>query len=440
MQELQLSIDILKDIHENGTLFNEALKKKFQTDVSIRPLRKDVAGLVGCELRHDILFAFLLKDFGLGDDEYFAAALLLGDAYFYKRVSLEALSSAVKELVGEEKFAKVEPLLDKGGENPTYIPDDIKQGSVEYLSLRYNTPLWVLKIWNHFGYGNMYKSLRKNIRPSAPSLRARYSVLDKEVVENNPDFIKTAIEGIYAYQGKEPLRKLDWVRSGKMFVEKAGIKAIFDQYKISEPMEAFLYGNNDQALKELVESYGDSIGLNLGVSDSLDSHVEVSRLIKEKDLHNVNFFSAASDALEAYITRPQDLVIAMPSSSEFDSIRENPDFFVHLKQDSLDGLLSGQAKLLEDLAPHVAEHGKLVYLVLTMNKKEGHYAVFEFLKNHPEFNLEKEEQLFPYNGLDTTAYYAVLSKDPDLAKASPSVGGLDIAEAGEPCACAAKEE
>jgi hypothetical protein len=44
--------------------------------------------------------------------------------------------------------------------------------------------------------------------------------------------------------------------------------------------------------------------------------VEVTRAIKEKGLHNVNFFSAPDPlSMEASISRMQDLVIAAPDST-----------------------------------------------------------------------------------------------------------------------------
>ena len=61
MKQLDIASMILNDILDNHTRFPDALKKVFQSSVELRPLRGDVAGLIGCELRHDLLFAELLK-------------------------------------------------------------------------------------------------------------------------------------------------------------------------------------------------------------------------------------------------------------------------------------------------------------------------------------------------------------------------------------------
>ena len=46
MKELDLSVEILSAVLD-GTEFGTALKDKFQKEVEIRPLRHDVASLVG---------------------------------------------------------------------------------------------------------------------------------------------------------------------------------------------------------------------------------------------------------------------------------------------------------------------------------------------------------------------------------------------------------
>jgi 16S rRNA C967 or C1407 C5-methylase (RsmB/RsmF family) len=65
--------------------------------------------------------------------------------------------------------------------------------------------------------------------------------------------------------------------------------------------------------------------------------------------------------------------------------------------------------------------GRLVYCVFTLSKKEGRNQVSEFIKTHDEFTLEKEVQLFPYDNLDSTCYYAILKKGAKLAKATPNI-------------------
>ena len=430
MQELDISKEILSDILEGDTLFAEALRKKFQTDPSIRALRPNVAGLVGCELRHHLLFTYLLEpNKEWTTEEKYYAYLGLANEYFFKRFDGLIVKAALKEKLGEDKLTLLEPLFLKAGKPEEYIPTTIARSSNQYLSLRYNTPEWVLKIWEHFGYGVTYKILRKNIRPLISTLRVRTSILKEDELLKNPDFKKTTVEGIVAYTGKMPLRRLDEVKQGKIFIEKPAIKATLDKFKVSEPSEAFLFSGNedDSIIKEFIESYGSSIGLNIGVYD-VSKRVEVTKLIKALDLRNVNFFSGDPVAIDAAISRPQDLVVVSPNSSNFDLIREYPDYILHFKKEGMDELFAKEKAMLEGCSKFVAENGTLLYVIFTISRKEGHQTIADFLQVHPEFKFINEVQLFPFDELDTAMYYAVLRKEPDVAKVTPPLADLEAAK------------
>ncbi len=423
MEELDLSITILNDILDNDTSFNEALRKVFQSDLEKRPLRKDVATLVGCELRHSLLFEFLMKPIeGLSNEEKRFLSLALGALYFVKRYTKENIIEALKKRLGEEKYALVEPLVKKAEETNAFIPESLPKSSNRYLTLRYNTPEWVLKIWEHYGYGTTYKILKKNSRPLVNTVRVRNVLSVEELLNNNPDFHKTPVEGILSYTGKTPLRKLPEMREGKIFLEKIATKELLDRFHVSEPSEILVYNANKDSslLKEVIEHYGSSVGINLGVP-ALEPYLDVTKMIKSLNLKNVNFFATDPLKMEAAISRPIDLVIAAPNSSNFDLIREYPDYLLHFKKDSMDALFQQEKDTLEGTSKYVAEKGKLIYMIYTISKKEGHNTISEFLLNHKEFHIVEEKQEFPFEELDTALYYCVLEKDSSLVKDPVSV-------------------
>lgn len=420
MQEFDISLEILSAILDDGIAFNDALKNKFQKDIAIRPLRPFVAGLVGCELRHHLLFRFLIKDVEkdvseenkLTENEVRFLTLVLGNDFFYRHIDAEKANEAWKaSLSDENKYERFIPLLGKAGSTNDLIPESISRSSENYLSLRYNTPSWTLKIWRHFGYGNLYKCLRSFARPETFYLRVRTSLISEDEVLANADFAPSPISGVVVYKGKTPLRKLDWVKEGKLYIERPLTKKILDEHKVHEPSEILLYnGNADSSLeKELLESYGSAIGLNLGTPD-VDTKLEITKEIKALGLRNVNFFSADPLAMEASISKKQDLVICAPASTNFDAVRTSPDFLLRFPKTSMDGLLEGEKNALYGCAKYVEENGVLIYVVYTLSQKEGHATVASFLSEHAEFKLEEETQHFPYADLGTCAYVAVLRK------------------------------
>ena len=438
MQEFDLSLEILNQILDEKIAFNDALKNKFQTEIALRPLRPLVAGLVGCELRHHLLFLFLVsgieKELPEGTEPLNEAqkrflALVLGNDFFFRRLPADKANEAFKDFLGDdEKYARYAPLFEKAGSVNDLIPESISRSSDEYLSLRYNTPSWALKIWKHFHYGNLYKTLRSFARPESFFLRIRTSLISEEEVLANPDFKPTSVSGVVSYVGKTPLRKLDWVKEGKIFLERPLTKSLFDAHKVSEPGEILLYnGNADSSLeKELIESYGSSVGINLGTPD-VDQKIAITKTIKDLGLHNVNFFSVSDPlCMEAAVSKKQDVVICAPDSTNFDLVRSTPDYLLRFDKDKMDGLLEGEKNALEGCAKFVEDNGVLIYVVYTLSKKEGHATVASFLQAHSDFKLESETQHFPFEDLATAAYVALLRKSPaeetaEIPSADPSL-------------------
>ena len=427
MKQLDLSIEILKEVLKEKKTFASALKDKFQANVEIRPLRADVAGLVGCELRHHLLFQYLCKDLpGYEPKDVYALSLVLANDYFYRHFPAEEMYEAAKELLSEEQLAAAKPLFDIIALPEQYIPTSIPRSSNLFLSLRYNTPEWVLKIFQHFGHGDCYKILRKYSRPETTTVRVCTSKLTVEKLLENADFTPSGVDGILLYHGKTPLRKLPEFAEGKIFIEKPLTKALIDETLVQEPAEVLLYnGNADCSLeKELIETYGASIGLNIATPET-DNKVEVSRLIKARNLHNINFFSAPDPlSMDAAISRPQDLVIAAPNSTNFDLIPTAPDYLLSYDRDQMDAIFEMEQKVLEGASKHVDVGGKLVYLIYTISKKEGPKRISEFLKIHPEFVLEKETQYMPFQEMMTSAYVAILRKEEKELTIAPPIADL----------------
>lgn len=426
MQEFELSLKVLEDILDKDIYFNDALKKRFQAEVAIRPLRATVAGLVGCELRHHLLFVYLIGELGIegmSEEQKRSVALALANIAFFKRIPEDKIKEILLEKLGQEMLEKVSPLLDKANRPNEFIPEDMPKTSNRYLSLRYNTPEWVLKIWQHYGYGLTYRILKANNRQNINSVRVRTSMVSvEEVLNSNSDFAKSPVDDVLLYGGKTPLRKVDMFAKGMLFTEKMANKALLSEYKVEEPKEAFIYNGNAEStlFKEMLELYGERIGLNFGCPDTA-KHLDIMKMIKASGQKNVNFFGAAPDSMESAISRPQDLVIAAPDSTNFDYINQWPDYLLHFKKEGMDALFAQEKAVLEGASHFVAEKGTLIYMVNTISKKEGHATVQEFLANHPEFTLVKEEQHYPYEEMATALFYAVMVKNTKEAKDTDSI-------------------
>lgn len=422
MQEFEIAIELLNEIIDQDIYFEEALKKKFQSNVEIRPLRGKVATLVGCELRHSILFGYLLNPIKeLDEADKRVISLVLANAYFSKNFDQALLVEALKQKIGEEKLALIQPLLDKAGDPKGYIPEDISKTSNRFFSLRFNTPEWALKIWQHYGYGKTYKLLRQNSKQPATFVRVRDDIkAPEEIVIEDPSFKSTGTINILRYEGKNAVRRHPLHQNQTIFIEKPATKMILSKVKAQEGDEVLLFnGNKDSSpLKEMIISYSRDTAINLGVYD-FEDYGDVRYMIKQGKYRNVNFFAGQPDSIESAISRPQNLVVVCPNSTNFDQVSQYPDFFLHFKKEKMDKIIAEEGKMLESLSQYVAEGGTLLYMVYTISKKEGHQTIQNFLLAHPEFKMVEEEQLFPDEGYATCMFYAILKKETPLAKAEP---------------------
>ncbi|MCQ2742962.1 MAG: hypothetical protein MJ239_06725 [Bacilli bacterium] len=439
MTELHIAKEILQSIVYNDVKFAAALRDKFVNDVSIREYRKVVSGLVGSELRHHLLFVYITKDIeGLSIDERLYCYLALAELYYYRRLDQVALKAELRNVLTEEHYAALEPLMEKAGKPEEYIPADVKSKLLRF-SLQFNTPEWVLRVWQRYDERVMYRVLRANTRKAPITVRIANKNLTEDVLLLDHSFKKTNVAGIYTYEGTEALRKHPLYANKSIFVERPAIKATLDKFIVKDPCQVFLFNGakNDAIMREFLATYGSSVAMHVGVYN-VEDYPEFARQIS-RGYNNIRFFSADPLSMAASVSGAQDLVVCMPESTNFDLIREEPDYLLHFKKEEMDELFQKEKDALEGCSKYVADQGTLLYIVTTISRKEGHNTVAEFLKNHEEFSLVNELQLYPYDDLGTAMYYAVLHKGEKELKITPPLGDLTDAVSSSAGMCCSEK-
>ena len=105
----------------------------------------------------------------------------------------------------------------------------------------------------------------------------------------------------------------------------------------------------------------------------------------------------------------------MPCSGLGD-LSHKPEIRYHISPNSIDEIQQLQSKILEVNASYLKEEGILVYSTCTLNQKENHKQIQQFLNQYEEFILEKEKTLFPKNGSDGFYYAKLRRKRKDMVK------------------------
>ncbi|MFA7110211.1 MAG: hypothetical protein WC160_01665 [Bacilli bacterium] len=414
MKALEIVKNVLNQILYQDVEFQHALRQAFKDHPEDKEHSSLVSAIVGCELRHHHLFQRIVSDLGndYTDEQKCLLYASLANNLFLKRIEHDEMIDYVRQAFNEEQMIIIDKLLAFQDSPRELIPESIPVESYEYLSLRFNTPEWLVKMWQkHFGRGVTYKLMKKNNKPQLQSCRVNtLATSTKEVLDDNPEFREAPLADMVIYQGKAPIRKNTFFQSFDVFLLKMGHKELMDKVCLNNVTEAFLYSAEDNSvIREFFLKYQKTIGLNLGVPN-VDERLDISKIIRYNQLTNVNFFGAEPTAMKAAISRPQDLVIVHPRSSDFDLIRAYPDYLLHFKRESIDELVAKQKETLENCATFVGDDGILVYLVSTINRKEGHSLIMDFLDRHRDFTLLEEKQRFPFDPLDTALFYAIMKR------------------------------
>ena len=214
MDIVKFANNIFKEIVFKGTPFSLALKNEWKfKNVEIKD-RSLVTAIVGCSLRHFYLFQNGLKKFVDNPSEELTSLVFvsLSNSIFLKKLEENQVKKYVQKQLSQEEFDVYKEITEKVKETTQLLPDDINVNSLEYLYFRYNTPLWLIKMWNkHYGLNVVYKLLRNNNSP----LRTFVKSLSNEEIINN-DFVKKD-ENYYEYLGQGGVKSNPLFESKKLF-------------------------------------------------------------------------------------------------------------------------------------------------------------------------------------------------------------------------------
>ena len=146
MNIFEISKKILIKIVNADIPFAIALKSTFKDLDCDTNFKSNVTALVGCELRHHIIFNNVCERFlpNIEFEKTIYARFYAANKLFLKRFLEKDIISLIKKDLDEETFEKFKNYLDN---NKDIIPGDLDFNSPEFLSYRFNTPVWVIKMW-----------------------------------------------------------------------------------------------------------------------------------------------------------------------------------------------------------------------------------------------------------------------------------------------------
>lgn len=410
MNNFEIATIVLTEIFCDEKNFSVAVKSNIQRYEVSKDSAPLISGIVGCELRHHMLLLALAKEtFSFPElKDYFPLLLLLTNVLFYKRFENDQLIQNVCK-VSDIKPAELNAFIADITSRSDLLPKNVEKGSPYYLSIRFNTPLWLVNMWiKHYGRNFAYKILKDNYKPSLNVVSVNTIKEKVDAIIENKDFALSPVEGALIYSGKMPIRKLPFYTKHLIYQDKLPFRAICNNLDI-EPHStvAIFSGYSNNFYLDLATKLGNKYKGDIIVPNYQD-FCDVKNNVKLFGLENVRVYEAQANTLITCISEKVDLFCLLARNSNFELFKTSPDYFLRFSRDSLDKLITEQRYSLEEAAELVNVNGILLYMIPTLNKKEGRDLIKDFLLIHPNFKLLEEKQYFPFDPEDSILYFAKL--------------------------------
>ena len=388
-------LHILDD--ENYT-FSLALANAFKDDKNKTINRHDISALVGASLRHYLVFKErLTRQYGEIDNNKLAYGLIaMANAYFVRMMDSSKVNeefSRLGELEGLNNFVSsisVDHL----------IPDEFPQETPEFLSYRFNTPLWLVKMWKkHYGDSLSYRLLKIN------SKSPNRFYFAKDNYDFSKGFEQSKVEGVYKVVSKEAI-----IDKRKLLPTYPALKYAIDKVDIDPLRGLAIYSELPTFLLNQLFPYLNKFAKGDFIAGKSSAYLDAKRTLKNLGLSSIDVYEANVTGLITVLSAPVHTLFVLPENSHFALLRERPDFFLRIKQELLDGYIAHQYECLIEGSKFVEDDGQLIYMVETISNKEGHGIIDRFLKENKNFEAIEEKQFFPCNSLESSYYFAILHK------------------------------
>ena len=411
-QTINYSLEVLMLIIDQNILFSIAIKNLTYTKKLDNKTKSDVSALVGSTLRHFAVIQLLIdKHFGKIELPLARSLMLyISNDLFVKRLDSKQLIRELKEDFMENNVPFNEDFLSKLSSSDLSFLSDEESNTIKGWAIRNNLPEWLIGMWfKQYGErigGLIIRGLRKQ---SNYCYINKCEITKEEFLKTYPDFADTSIDGVVKYLGKTSILGTKAIADHMCFGVQPGDVLAFEKMDI-DPMMGFAILGASHNSVHLIQAANDSHLTKMTiVSPESTDYYKYKKSIAFFDLKNVELINSSA-SLSTCLSQPVKTLLVLPENTNFRNFINHCDYFLHCKQDAIDGFLAKQNAALEDAAPLVIEGGQLVYMVNTVNKKETTTMVMNFLKNHPEYELEAHRQFLPFDEYQTCMYYAVMRK------------------------------
>lgn len=285
-----------------------------------------------------------------------------------------------------------------------FMPDKERE-PVKWLSVTYSIPEWIVEKWQkYYEISKLEEMFQAFLAKSATSIRVNTTRTTKEALikELETEHIKVIenpeIPDALYIEGYDFLAGIPSFEEGKFYVQDVSSMLVSLWAEPKEGAEVLdvcaAPGGKSIHMAELLHGTG-----MVEARDLTEYKVSlIEENIERCQLTNICARQADARILEKDRIGTADIVIADLPCSGLGVIGKKPDIKYKMTEAKCIELAALQKEILHIVQQYVKPGGVLMYSTCTINSEENEDNVRLFLEEHPEFALEKQQQILPQKG------------------------------------------
>ena len=387
MNQRELAYQILKESIVDKKYTNLLLRQKLNILPNIQ--RPFVINLVNGVLRnYDYLnyqYEDLLKD-RIKTKNRIVLCMALYEKFFMHE----------KDYVVNNEYVSLVNDFDKGFINAILhnIKEfkEINDNDDNSLAIKYSLPLWLIKLLK-----SQYEDEYLNIISSFKNEAVVYYHLNKGITYDDLKHLDINIINEHIFTSNNYLVDTKEYEKGYFYIQDINSSKIVDYLDLKEGLTlldgcAGPGGKLFNALRYLNEK---DVYANELYEHRLDL---IKRNAKRLGFNNINYLNEDARKLNEVFDIKFDRILLDVPCSGLGVLKRRPDLRFHMEANNLDELQVLQKEILLSCSKLLKKDGILVYSTCTLNKKENHKQIENFLMNNEEFILLEENTLLDYSG------------------------------------------
>jgi len=280
---------------------------------------------------------------------------------------------------------------------------DIHEDPILHLSVVQSHPLWLVQRWvRERGVEETLQICMFNNQISPLTLRTNPLKINREnLLEKLKEEELSPIPTVYSEEGivlqhPPPTSELPFLRKGLAIIQDEAsqlVTSILDPKPGEQILDACAApGGKTTHIAQRMENQGGIYALDLS-NAKLDL---IGGLCEKLGIRIIKTVKGdASKILPVPQGMKFDRILADVPCSGFGTLRRNPDLKWRRGEVDIQRMGELQFSILRNLSMYVEEDGLLIYSTCTVFREENEDVVEKFLEAHPEFQLDRMDNLLP---------------------------------------------